>query len=182
MSEIYQPAEDSYLLLSVLEKIIPSILHKRKNLKFLEIGAGGGIHLEKALELGIKKENILGTDINSEAVKYCRSLGFKCIKSNLFSYVKGKYDLIIFNPPYLPADEDGKEPKSSQVATTGGKQGGEIINKFLKQAGKHLSENGKIILLISSLTRGIDFLRYNKIIVAEKKLFFEKLDVFELSL
>ncbi len=177
--EVYEPAEDSFLMSETLEEVIPILLAKNFNLKFLEIGAGSAVQLQTALRAGIKKENILGVDINNEAVKKCKKLGFKCINSNLFSRVKGKFDIIVFNPPYLP--EDTREPKESSVATTGGKKGGEIVNKFLKQAKKHLAREGKIILLISTLTKGINFLDYEVKSLAERKLFFEKLQILELS-
>ena len=178
--EIYSPAEDSFFLSDVLKKIIPKLSNRNKKLKLLEIGFGSGIQLQTALNSGIKKENIFGADININAVKYCRKLGFKCVKSNLFSNINDKFNLIIFNPPYLPIDN--REPASSSLSTTGGKKGGEIINRFLKQAKSHLDKNGKIIILISSLTKGINFKGYKKKILASKKIFFEKLSVLELFL
>ncbi len=179
MPEIYQPEEDSFLLSKVLDKKIPGLLQKKPNIKILEIGSGSGIQLKKIYEKGIKKENIYSCDINPDAVKKCNSLGFNCIESNLFNNIKKKYDLILFNPPYLP--EDLREPKKSQIATTGGKKGSELINKFLKQAKKHLNENGKILLLVSNLTKGINFTGYNKKIIARKKIFFEELSILELK-
>ena len=178
MNEIYSPEEDSYLLSEVLKKQIPKLLAKNKNAKFLEIGCGSGIQLQTAFDSGIKKENISSCDINSEAVRHCKNLGFNCIKSNLFQKIKGKFDLIIFNPPYLPSDS--REPKNSRVATTGGKKGSEIINKFLKQSKKHLAKNGRIFIVASSLTKGINFLGFKKKIIAKKKIFFEELRIFEL--
>lgn len=178
MSNIYVPEEDSFLMVSALQNRIPEILSKNKNLKIFEIGCGSGFILEKLFQLGIKKENIFSADINPSAVKKCKELGFNSVFSDLFEKIKGKYDIIIFNPPYLPEDE--KEPMDSRRETTGGKKGGEIINKFLIQAKKYLSKQGRIFLLISSLTKGIDFLDYKKSIVAEKKIFFEKLSVLEL--
>ncbi len=178
-AEIYYPAEDSFLLSSVIEKEIQKLAKNSKNLKFLEIGSGSGVQLETALKSGIKKENIFSCDINEEAVKHCKNLGFQCIHSDLFSGIKRKYDIIIFNPPYLP--EDSKEPKSSRLSTTGGKDGSETINRFLKQAKTNLNKNGRIILLASSLTKGLDFKGYKKVILARKKLFFEQLYVLRLS-
>jgi release factor glutamine methyltransferase len=119
---IYQPEKDSYLLQKVLKE---NILNKK--ISVLEIGIGSGIQLETLKELGIK--NIQGVDINPEAVEHCKNLGFNCFESNLFENVKGKFDLILFNPPYLP--EDKREDEESRLATTGGKKGSEIINKFL---------------------------------------------------
>ncbi len=179
MSEIYSPSEDSYLLSKILEKQIPKLLIMNKNLRFLEIGSGSGIQLQTALKAGIKRENIFSLDINSNAVKECKKLGFNCVKSNLFEKIKGKFDLIIFNPPYL--SENKKEPKDSKLATTGGKKGSELINKFLKQSKKHLEKNGKILLLTSSFTKGISFLDYKKKIIGKENLFFEKLFVLELT-
>jgi release factor glutamine methyltransferase len=176
---IYQPAEDSSLSSEVLENEIPKLLKKNPNLKFLEIGSGSGIQLETASKNGIKKENIFSCDINSEAVVHCKSLGFNCVKSDLFSKVKGKFDLIIFNPPYLP--EDKREDEESKIATTGGKSGSEIINNFLKQASFHLTPDGKILLLTSSLTKKIIWKNYKKKLLKKQKLFFEELYVWGIT-
>ena len=180
MAEIYQPSEDSILLSKALEKKIPKLIRKDPNLTFLEIGPGSGIQLKTALESGVKKENIFSADLNQNAVKHCKSLGFNCIKSNLFENVKGLFDVIVFNPPYLPFD--GKEPSSSRMATTGGKFGGELITKFLKGAKNHLEKNGRIFVLVSSMTKNTDFSGFKKKKVASEKLFFEELFVYELSI
>jgi len=159
--EIYQPEEDSYLLSEVLKKQIPKLSKKNLNLKVLEIGCGSGIQLTTMLSLGVK--NITACDINPKAIKHCKSLGFKCINSNLFSKIKGRFDLIIFNPPYLPFHKFDNEKN-----TTGGKKGSEIINNFLTQAHKHLKDKGKIFLLLSNLTKAVDFKGYNKKIISKK--------------
>jgi len=104
----------------ILKEQLPDLLGKNSDLKFLELGAGSGIHLQTALEIGIKKQNIFSSDIDSRAVSHCNILGFNCIHSDLFKNISGKYNLIIFNPPYLP--EDKCEPKDSQLQTTGGKK------------------------------------------------------------
>ena len=182
MSEIYAPEEDSYLMSDVLKKELKKLLIVNSELKLLEIGVGSGINLDVALKVGVNRKNIIGTDINNKAVSHCKSLGFKVIKSDLFSNVKGKYNLIIFNPPYLPLDKD--EPKSSRMATTGGRKGNEIIIKFLKQAQRHLNKDGKIFLITSSLSKLVDFneLGYKTKEISSTKLFFEKIYVWELKI
>jgi len=207
MPEIYEPAEDSYLLEKVLENQIPNLIKKNPDLKFLEIGCGSGILLDSALNLGIKRKNILGADINLDAVKHCKNMrfqaeavkeiaqpqregrlsegnrgcprGFNCIKSDLFENIDGKFDIIVFNPPYLP--EDKREDEDSKLATTGGKKGSEIINRFLKQAKTHLKKQGRIFLLASSLTKGINLKPYKKKLLRKKKIFFEEIYVWEIS-
>ena len=103
-----------------------------------------------------------------------------CIHSDLFENISGKYDLIIFNPPYLP--EDAREPKSSKLETTGGKKGNEIILRFLKDAKNYLKIGGKIFLITSSLAEDISFkkLGYESKEIGCEKLFFERLCIWEL--
>ena len=182
MPQIYEPAEDSYLMSEALKREIPKLLKKNSSLKLLEVGCGSGINLQTALNAGVKIDNILGSDINPDAIKHCKSLGFKVVLSDLFSNIKEqRFGIIIFNPPYLPLDR--KEPKSSRSETTGGKKGNELAIKFLKEAKGHLNKNGKIFLITSSLSEGINFndAGYKYKLVSEKKLFFEKLFVWELS-
>ncbi len=179
MSEIYEPSEDSYLMSDTLKKELPKLLKINPRLKLLEVGCGSGINLETAKKLGVNVNNILGADINKEAVKHCKSLGFNCIKSDLFDNIKGKFDVIIFNPPYLLLDK--REPKFSRITTTGGLQGNEVTIRFLKQANKHLTKDGRIFIITSSLSKSINFnkLGYNSKEVSSVKLFFEKLSVWE---
>jgi HemK-related putative methylase len=180
---VYEPAEDSFLMSRILKENLPDLLKKNSDLKFLEIGAGSGIHLETAKNSGIKLENIFSSDIDKKSVSHCNVLGFNCIHSDLFDKIpKMKFDLIIFNPPYLP--EDSREPKDSKTATTGGKKGNEIILKFLKQAKNFLSKNGKIFLITSSLAENVDFqkLGYKSKEIGCEKLFFERLCIWELKI
>ena len=179
--QIYQPAEDSYLMSGILKEKLPKLLEKNSNLKFLEIGAGSGIHLETAKNSGVKIENIFSCDINKKAVSHCQLLGFNCIHSDLFQNIQGKYNIIVFNPPYLP--EDSREPENSKTATTGGKKGNEIVLRFLKQAKNYLENQGIIFLITSSLTEDINFEKfgYSEKEVGCEKLFFERLCVWELK-
>lgn len=186
--EIYLPQEDSYFFSEILENQILKLIQKNPDLKFLEIGCGSGIQLETALKCKIKKSNIFSLDINPSAVEHCKKLSFNSIKSNLFSEIQKqknipeKFDLIIFNPPYLPQDKSGLESDESKIATTGGFRGSEIINKFLKQAPKFLKKDGKIFLLVSSHTKKINWPEnLKKTKLAEKNLFFEKLEIWELE-
>ena len=178
MPFIYSPSEDSYLLSYILKKSIPVLLEDKPNLIFLEIGTGSGIHLETALSSGIKKENIFSCDMDQKSVDHCKHLGFHCIKSDLFEKIVGKFDLIVFNPPYLPENKFDKKKD-----TSGGKEGNEVILKFLKQAKGHLKDKGKIYLLISSLTPKINFneFGYKGKLLGNEKLFFEELCVWELE-
>jgi len=182
MSEIYSPAEDSYLMSETLKKKLPGLLKKNPNLRLLEIGCGSGFNMQTLVSLGVNKKNIFSCDINNEAVNHCKKLGFNCVRSDLFENVRGKFDVIFFNPPYLPFDKD--EPNDSRLNTTGGKRGSETILRFLKEVKNYLANGGKIILITSSLSKDINFKKFNyrAKIVGSKKLFFEKINCWELIL
>lgn len=174
MTSIYQPAEDSYFFANFLQKNL-----KDKNIAFLDMGTGSGILAQTAKEIGIK--DITAVDINKEAVTKVKSLGIKAIHSDLFTNIPKEqtFDIICFNAPYLPLDK--REPKESRLATTGGKNGDEISVEFLKQAKQHLNENGRIYLLISSLTPLKKIQTYNPKIVDKKQIFTEELLILEVQ-
>lgn len=172
--EIYQPAEDSYLF----EEFLKRYLKKNKINSYLDMGTGSGILSRAALKF-LNKKQILAADINPDAVKIVSRENINTILTNLFEKIRGKFDLITFNAPYLP--RDSREPKSSQIATTGGRRGDEISLKFLKQAKKHLNEGGKIFLLVSSLTPMDKLDKFNPKIAAKKHIFMEDLIILEFS-
>ena len=172
---LYQPAEDSQLL----ESIIPNYV---QNKSVLDLGSGSGILAKSALNNNAL--SVTAADINPEA-KLQLPKEIKFIESDLFSNISKKYDLIIFNPPYLPEDE--REPISSRTATTAGKRGDEIILEFIKHAPIYLNQDGKILLLLSSQTpldkinKLLKKLTFSKKVIAKKKLFMEELYVFEIA-
>lgn len=167
---IYEPAEDSFLLKKYVLKYSRG--------KVLDIGCGSGIQALAALE---KTKEVLAVDINKEAVDYCRKKGINAIYSDLFSNIKGKFDVIIFNPPYLP--EESKEPKDSKLITTGGKEGYELLEKFLEKAKDYLNKDGIILFVCSSLTGNVKKLlkkyKYKFELLEKEKLFFEELYVYK---
>ncbi len=173
---IYSPSDDSYLFAETIKKYA-------KNKSLLDIGSGSGIIAETALKAGAK--SVLASDINPESIKLLKSKGVPAVKSDLFSKIKGKFDIITFNPPYLPQDK--REDKESRRATTGGKEGDETIIKFLKQVKSHLNNNGFILIIMSNLTPKVKIinllkkLKYKNSIISQKSLFFEKLEVWKIE-
>lgn len=165
---IYEPREDSYLLQKYVLKFAKG--------KVLDMGTGSGILAEIALK---KTKNVLAADIDEEAVEYVKNKKINAVQSNLFSNIKGKFDLIIFNPPYLP---DNKKLKD--LALDGGKKGYELLERFLKQAKNYLNKDGKILILFSSLTKKskVDKILkengYTFACLETQRIFFEELYVY----
>jgi release factor glutamine methyltransferase len=173
---IYSPEEDSHLLAEQVKKYA---LGK----KVLDMGAGSGIQAQTALKA--KAKSVLACDINNESVNYIIKLGIEATQSDLFEKISGCFDLIIFNPPYLP--EDKLEDRESSLNTSGGERGDEIILRFLQQAEKHLNPAGIILLLLSSVTpisRIKTLLKHLHLIyspVSSKRIFFEELLVWKIE-
>ena len=167
---IYEPLEDSYFLQESVRKRFSQAVHKA----CLDMGTGSGIIARTLRSLGA--ENVVAIDISRGALKSQKG---RRILSDLFSGTRGKFDFIMFNPPYLP--DDGGEP---DPATIGGKNGYETAMRFLDQLPEHLTPKGECLLLISSHTnpgavesfmrsRGLRFR-----IISRRKLFFEELFVY----
>lgn len=131
-------------------------------------------------------------DVNPKAVSLARmnamanritNVEFRL--SDLFSSigVNEKFNLIAFNPPYLPVKEKGLLERS----WSGGRGGLEVVEAFLRQAGGHLSPGGRILMVASSLNSmdGLEGLFSRNVfsyaIIAEEKIPFETLYVISSS-
>ncbi|RMD46200.1 methyltransferase domain-containing protein [Candidatus Pacearchaeota archaeon] len=169
---VYEPREDSFFFAKTLREYLSS--HRVK--RVLDMGCGSGI-LTRVASKFVGKNNVLACDINPEAVKSLKQEGFRAVVSNLFKNIKEKFDLIVFNAPYLPLDRT--EPANSRIETTGGIYGDEISIKFLKECPRFLNNNGSVLLLISSITPMNRIRKFNPKILAKKRLFFEELLILE---
>jgi len=172
---IYDPAEDSFLLAKWVKRYA-------KGKTVLDIGTGSGILAQTAHDVGATY--VLAVDITEEAVNAVRKQGIEVIQSDICHNITESFDLIICNPPYLPHDDE--EDEESAVITTGGKEGYEFIERFLKEARSHLHYNGSILLVCSSLSGDVEklFTHYQYVFtkIDEEKCFFEKLYVYHLTI
>lgn len=173
---IYEPKEDSELLRK----------HVKKHAfgRVLDVGTGSGIQIKSLLNKR-KVKKIMGVDITKEAINYCKKnikskkAGF--LVSDLFSEVKGKFNVIIFNPPYLPKDK-GIDDNSLY----GGRKGYEVLEKFLNSVNNYLAGEGIILVVFSSLTNkekvdqiiGRNLLEFEEL--ERKHFFFEDLFVYKI--
>ncbi len=177
-AEVYNPSDDSYLILEVTE-ISP-------NKRLLDMGTGSGIVALHAAKSGAL---VTAVDINPNAVQCARSnalrndLKMDVVESDLFEKVPGLFDVIVFNPPYLP-DEDGP-PSWMEKAWAGGGDGSDVIIGFLGDAWRHLSPKGEIFMILSSLGGLRSILRaareqYETVMIEEKHMFFESIFAYRL--
>jgi release factor glutamine methyltransferase len=174
---VYHPAEDSMLLGEAM------VAEKLKGKKLLEVGCGSGVLAIIAAREGA---DVTAVDIDKAAVAVTMDNAVKCdasivVKlSDLFSAVEGeKFDLVVFNPPYLPEDL----PHYADSRWSGGPDGRATIDRFIDKVDRHLNESGAVLLLVSSLS-DIDKViesfyksRFVAKVIAKKKVPWEELAV-----
>jgi len=141
-SVAYEPREDTFLMLEPLADL------PLQGLRVLDVGTGSGI---LAAYCANKRADVTASDIDAGAIEELKSLAgrlgitLKLISCDLFSKIDGHFDIIVFNPPYLPS------PEFDDRTVDGGKHGTVVINRFLDQLGPHLAEDGFGLILTSSL-------------------------------
>ncbi|KAF5086524.1 Release factor glutamine methyltransferase [anaerobic digester metagenome] len=177
---VYEPAEDTFLLASNLQT-------GRKD-RVLEIGTGTGLI---AITAAKKSMNVVATDINPHAIECAskniitnRTYNVELRRGDLFEAVEGeKFDLILFNTPYLPTGEDEFIENELNAAWDGGKDGREVIDRFLDDLVEHLNSNGRIQLVQSSLSDNdktlekLESMGFEASITAKEHAFFEEIVV-----
>lgn len=140
--QVYQPESDTYLLLEAARNEVKS------GDRILEVGAGSGfISCELA-----KVSGIIATDINPHAARAAHNAEVDVVLTDLFMGIRGPFDLILFNPPYLPTLPEERIDDWLEYALDGGESGRAVIERFAQNIGNVLAPNGRILLLISSLT------------------------------
>ena len=173
---VYIPAEDSYLLADNLEI--------KQGQSVLEIGTGSGIVAMYASKL---TDKITVTDINFDACELARKNfqkndieNIEILFGNLFEPVKNrKFDVILFNTPYLPTEEGEVLEDTINYAFDGGLNGRKVIDLFLDEVGNHLNDGGIVQLIQYSLSGNeetldkLDELGFIAEIKASEHFFFE---------
>ncbi len=143
LPNVYEPAEDSFLLVDALLEIIED-----KN-SLLEVGCGSGIVSVFAKD---HYPNVVATDINPYAAHCARLNGIDVIRTDLLAGINGTFDIVVFNPPYLPTSEDEHVGGWDDIMLNGGPDGRDTIRRFVAEVGSHLNPSGQVLMLISSLT------------------------------
>jgi release factor glutamine methyltransferase len=153
--EVYEPAEDTFLLIESISA--------KKDESVLEIGTGCGLI---ALECANTGSNVVCTDINPFAVNLTKknySINKNLIKGNfevrkgdMFKPIKENevFDKIIFNPPYLPTKKGELIGGSGwfDLATNGGIDGVKYTKMFIDKIDIFLKEKGNAYFIFSSLS------------------------------
>jgi len=157
-NKVLIPRPETELIVDIVLNIFRK---KSEKLFFAELGTGSGA-ISIALALAYPFSEGVATDIDQEALEIATknfinssqqsNLKFYCGNwwSPLESF-KGKLDLAISNPPYIPKDTYEKLPKEvknfePKVALLGGEDGLKHIREIIQKAPLFLKEKGWLIL------------------------------------
>jgi release factor glutamine methyltransferase len=148
--DVYEPAEDSFLFAENIEVA--------EGEQVLDVGTGCGL-------LGIlaakKAGRVVAVDLNPYAIRCAKQNSafngvrgkIDFVQASLFAALKAnvRFDLILFNAPYLPSDE-GEVASWIGRAWAGGANGREVVDRFISEVPAHLKPNGRVLLMQSTLT------------------------------
>lgn len=178
--EVYEPAEDTFLFAENLD------LNRRDEV--LEIGTGTGLI---AICASKNSRKVIATDINPAAINCAlknvitnHAYNVELREGNLFEPVEDeKFDVVLFNTPYLPTAEEEKLEGNINPAFDGGLDGRNTIDAFIAGVKDVLKKEGRIQMVQSSLAdndktlQRLRDLGFEAEITATEKCFFEKIVV-----
>ena len=149
------PQPDTEIL---VEEVIKSI-DIMENIEILDMCTGSGC-IGISLAKNIKNTKVTLVDISKEAIEIAKKNAIQngvenkvtFIQSDMFENVKGKFDIIVSNPPYIKTDIiqtlDKQVQNEPHIALDGGEDGLDFYKMLINEAHKYLKKDGKIFLEI----------------------------------
>ncbi|MEQ1645354.1 MAG: peptide chain release factor N(5)-glutamine methyltransferase, partial [Pyrinomonadaceae bacterium] len=128
--------------------------------RFCEVGVGSGC-VSISILVNLPNAKAVGVDVSRSAIAVAERNAvthnvtdrFELIESDLFANIKGRFDLIVSNPPYIPVEDietlqievRDYEPLT---ALSGGPGGLDIVKRIISEAPVHLVTSGSLIMEI----------------------------------
>lgn len=127
--EVYLPSDDTFLLLQAVLANTPQ--------RFLEVGTGIGMVAIGAAKAGAR---VVATDISADALATARANARRngvlvdVVRAHTLAGLRPeRFDLIAFNPPYLPTLKEERVPGPLNAAFDGGPDGLAVTRSFLNE-------------------------------------------------
>ncbi|MEU5754001.1 HemK2/MTQ2 family protein methyltransferase [Streptomyces sp. NPDC047829] len=148
---VYAPQEDTALLAGALsdESLPPAA-------SVLDVGTGSGALALTAARRGAR---VTAVDVSWRAVCAARvnaaraGLRIRVRHGNLFTPVRGEtFDLVLANPPYVPAPGGGRRPRGAARAWDAGHDGRLVLDRICREAPDLLRPGGVLLLVQSALS------------------------------
>ncbi|AQX28325.1 MULTISPECIES: peptide chain release factor N(5)-glutamine methyltransferase [unclassified Bartonella] len=155
-----EPRPDTETLVDLVLPILKTHIEKSEQATLLDMGTGSG-----AIAIAILKQipqiYAVAVDISEDALKTATKNAqhanvahrFTPLLSNWFDSIKGQFDLIISNPPYIPEKEIKNLAKEVSQhdplrALIGGEDGLDFYRKLAHESENYLKEKGYIAVEI----------------------------------
>ena len=137
---------DSFFLANHLQRIAGRLGQVER---CLDLCTGSGI-AGQSLAARLPTSSWTGTDVNGFAVATANfnaelnsvASSFRAIEGSLFNGVKGRFDLIAANPPFIPAPDGHSFPNYGN----GGEDGLLVLRPLIAGLGDHLTESGTAVI------------------------------------
>lgn len=128
--------------------------------KVLDLCTGSGaiaIALKKESDKKNMKLQVTACDVSEDALEVAKNNAAKCkaevkfVQSDLFSRLRGRFNLIVSNPPYIPTDviptlEREVKDHEPHLALDGGKDGLDFYRRIANEAGKYMEKGGSLLM------------------------------------
>jgi release factor glutamine methyltransferase len=144
----------------ILVEAAIDFLSNRTQARFCELGVGSGC-ISISILSQVQNADAVGIDISDKAIAIAAKNASKhgvadrltLRNTDLFENLSGTFDLIVSNPPYIPAGQIESlqtevrlfEPR---VALSGGENGLEIIDRIIGAAPRFLTADGLVLIEI----------------------------------
>jgi len=154
------PRPESELIIDCIKRLK---IKKRNDVRILDLGTGSGcLIITLVLELS-KKKKVYAVAVDKcqsaldlaakNAIKFKIGNNITFIKSNWFSNVEGKFDIIVSNPPYIRSKEIESLDNTVKnfdpfIALNGGEDGLDAYKQIAKNSKKFLNNDGYVCLEI----------------------------------
>lgn len=149
---VFHPRSDTWLLATLLDSETRS-----PGSRVLDVCTGSGA-IAVAAAMGGAGE-VTAVDVSRRAVLTTRlnarlnGVRVRALRGDLFEPVRGRrFDTIVSNPPYLPADDDRLPTRGQARAWDAGRDGRALIDRIAEEAPSLLEPDGQLLLIQSSVT------------------------------
>ena len=144
--DVYEPAEDTALLLRVLREREPD-LH---GAWCADVGTGTGALARGLAEAGAR---VVAVDLSPVAARLARENlagAGDVLRGHLLSALRGPFEVVLFNAPYLPSAPHERVEGWLDHAFHGGEGGVEVSEAFVRDLPRVLAPGGRGYLVVSS--------------------------------
>ncbi|MEA2360919.1 MAG: release factor glutamine methyltransferase [Thermoleophilaceae bacterium] len=147
---VFRPRSDSWMLASHLRAQMPP------GAAVLDVCTGSGLLAVTAARHGAARATAI--DVSRRAVLTARinarlnGVRVRALRGDLFAPVAGeRFDVIVSNPPYVPAQDDELPTRGPQRAWDAGTDGRALLDRICTAAPAHLRPGGFLLLVHSSI-------------------------------